>query len=47
MIFYFFFINKTLLQLAAEKGFVEIVDLLLAQDGIDINCKTIRISNSF
>lgn len=37
--------NFTPLSYAAFKGQKEIVELLLSQEGIDINCKTILIHN--
>lgn len=42
MKFYFFYFNKTALHIAVEKGFLEIVELLLSRDNLDVNIKNIH-----
>lgn len=41
MRFYFTYFNKTALHIAIEKGYVEIIQLLLQCKSIDINYKSI------
>ena len=42
--FYFSFINKNALHIAAERGNIDICNALLKRTDIDINMKTIEIS---
>lgn len=47
MIFILIYIHKTLLSLAIEKGYIEIIQMLLSYPGIDVNMKFISTNIFF
>lgn len=47
MIFILILIYKTLLSLAIEKEYIEIIQMLLSYPGIDVNMKFISTNNFF